>query len=34
LGVGEAHPFESEIGAVDFASTCPWQVAGKSEAFS
>jgi hypothetical protein len=28
----EAHPFESEIGNADFASTCLWQVAGKCEA--
>jgi hypothetical protein len=32
LGVAEAHPFESEIGAADFASTCLWQVAGKCDA--
>jgi hypothetical protein len=34
LGVAEAHPFESEIGVADFASTCLWQVAGKCWAFS
>jgi hypothetical protein len=32
LGVPEAHPFESEIGVADLASTCLRQVAGKCEA--